>query len=130
MSKSASQNLDAWKRARRLVRHVYDLTNKFPSHEQYGLTAQIRRASTSVPLNIAEGNGRLTVGEWQQFLGYARGSLLELESALIIAFDLKYVTREQIQPIGERIALVIKPINGLLRASTEGFPTKKFPVNR
>jgi len=122
--------MDAWKRARRLVRHVYDLTNKFPSHEQYGLTAQIRRASTSVPLNIAEGNGRLTVGEWQQFLGYARGSLLELESALIIAFDLKYVTREQIQPFGERIALVIKPINGLLRASTEGFPTKKFPVNR
>jgi len=130
MSKGAYQNLDAWKRARRLVRHVYDLTNKFPSHEQYGLTSQIRRASTSVPLNIAEGNGRLTVGEWQQFLGYARGSLLELESALIIAFDLKYVTREQIQPFGERIALVIKPINGLLRASTAGFPTKKFPVNR
>ena len=130
MSKSAYQNLVAWKRARRLVRQVYDLTDTFPSQEQYGLTAQIRRASTSVPLNIAEGNGRLTVGEWQQFLGYARGSLLELESALILAFDLKYVTREQLQPIVERIALVIKPINGLLRASTTGFPTKKFPVNR
>jgi four helix bundle protein len=131
MSKGAYQNLDAWKRARRFVRHVYELTNKFPFHEQYGLTAQIRRASTSVPLNIAEGNGRLTVGEWQQLLGYARGSLLELESALIIAFDLKYVTREQIQPFGERIALVIKPINGLLRAST-AFQRRSFPltVNR
>ena len=91
MSKSAYQNLVAWKRARRLVRQVYDLTDAFPSQEQYGLTAEIRRASTSVPLNIAEGNGRLTVGEWQQFLGYARGSPLELESALILAFDLKYV---------------------------------------
>src|SRR2546428_5974161 len=114
MSKSAYQNLVAWKRARRLVRQVYDLTDTFPSQEQYGLTAQIRRASTSVPLNIAEGNGRLTVGEWQQFLGYARGSLLELESAMILAFDLHYIT----------------PLNGLLRKSTEGFPTKKFPVNR
>ena len=71
-----------------------------------------------MPLNLAEGSGRLTNGEWQQFLGYARGSLLELESALILAFDLGYATREQLEPIGERIKSVIKPINGLLRAST------------
>jgi len=96
MSKSAYQNLIAWKR----------------------------------PLNIAEGSGRLTVGEWQQFLGYARGSLLELESAIILAFDLHYISAEQARPIGEAIRAVIKPINGLLRASTAGFPTKKFPVNR
>ena len=130
MSKSAYQNLIAWKRGRRLVRQVYQLTDTFPRHERYGLTAQIRSASTSVPLNIAEGSGRLTVGEWQQFLGYARGSLLELESAIILAFDLHYISAEQARPIGEAIRAVIKPINGLLRASTAGFPTKKFPVNR
>jgi four helix bundle protein len=130
MSKSAYQNLIPWKRGRRLVRQIYQLTDTFPQHELYGLTAQMRRASTSVPLNIAEGNGRLTNGEWQQFLGYARGSLLELESAMILAFDLHYITAEQARPIAESIRSVIKPINGLLRKSTEGFPTKKFPVNR
>jgi len=130
MSKSYYQNLVAWKRARHLVRVVYELTDKFPDHERYGLTSQIRRASTSVPLNLAEGSGRLTNGEWQQFLGYARGSLLELESALILAFDLGYVTLEQTKPIAERIRDVIKPVNGLLRASASGFPTKKFSVNR
>jgi four helix bundle protein len=130
MSKSAYQNLIPWKRGRRLVRQIYQLTDTFPQHELYGLTAQMRRASTSVPLNIAEGNGRLTNGEWQQFLGYARGSLLELESAMILAFDLHYITAEQARPVAELIRSVIKPINGLLRKSTEGFPTKKFPANR
>jgi four helix bundle protein len=130
MSKSAYQNLIPWKRGRRLVRQIYQLTDTFPQHELYGLTAQMRRASTSVPLNIAEGNGRLTNGEWQQFLGYARGSLLELELAMILAFDLHYITAEQARPVAELIRSVIKPINGILRKSTEGFPTKKFPANR
>jgi four helix bundle protein len=127
---SSYQNLVAWKRARHLVREIYDLTSTFPDDERYGLTSQIRRASTSVPLNLAEGNGRLTNGEWQQFLGHARGSLLELESALILAYDLGYATREQLAPIAERIRSVIKPINGLLRKSTSGFPNKKYAVNR
>ena len=130
MSKSGFRNLVAWQRGRRLVRQIYQLTDTFPRHELYGLTAQIRSASTSVPLNIAEGSGRLTNGEWQQFLGYARGSLLELEAAMILAFDLHYITAEQARPIAESIRSVIKPLNGLLRKSTEGFPTKKFPVNR
>jgi four helix bundle protein len=127
---SSYQTLVPWKRSRRLVREIYDLTSNFPAEEKYGLTSQIRRACTSVPLNLAEGSGRLTNGEWQQFLGYARGSLLELESALIIAFDLGYATREQLEPIGKRILSVIKPINGLLRSSTAGFPKKKYAVNR
>jgi four helix bundle protein len=127
---SSYRKLLPWIRSRRLVREIYDLTSKFPDDERYGLTSQIRRACTSVPLNLAEGSGRLTNGEWQQFLGYARGSMLELEAALILAFDLGYLTREQLQPIGERIKSVIKPINGLLRASTAGFPRKKYAVNR
>jgi hypothetical protein len=55
---------------------------------------------------------------------------LELESAMIVAFDPHYITADQARPIGEAIRAVIKPINGLLRASTAGFPKKKFPVNR
>jgi len=95
-------NATPWIRSRRLVREIYDLTSNSPDNERCGLTSQIRRACTSVPLNLSEGSGRLTNGEWQLFLGYARGSLLELEAALILAFDLGHATREQLEPIGER----------------------------
>ncbi len=125
MSKSAYRNLIAWQRARALVRLAYKLTNSLPQREQYGLTAQIRRASTSVPLNIAEGSGRLTVGEWQQFLGYARGSLLELESGLIIAFDLGYVTADELRLVGESIRSVIRLVNGLPKSEHEEFSYKE-----
>ena len=117
MSRSNYQNLVAWKQARLLVRAVYERTDSFPGHELYGLTSQIRRAATSVPLNLAEGSGRWGITEWQQFLGYARGSLLEVECALVLAFDLGYATRAQLEPVGARVQEVIKMINGLLSAS-------------
>src|SRR5687767_9148221 len=93
MSGSSFRNIVAWKQARKLVRIVYQTTDSFPAREIYVLSSQMRRAALSVPANIAEGDGRLSLGEWQQFLGQARGSLLELESHLIIADDLKYATR-------------------------------------
>lgn len=61
------------------------MTQKFPREEIYGLTSQIRRAAVSVPSNIAEGQGRLNVGEFRQFLGIARGSICELQTQLEIA---------------------------------------------
>jgi four helix bundle protein len=64
---------------------VYRMTQKFPREEIYGLTSQIRRAAVSVPSNIAEGQGRLNVGEFRQFLGLARGSICELQTQLEIA---------------------------------------------
>jgi four helix bundle protein len=64
---------------------VYRMTQKFPREEIYGLTSQIRRAAVSVPSNIAEGQGRLNVGEFRQFLGIARGSICELQTQLEIA---------------------------------------------
>ncbi len=126
MSHSSYRDLLAWKKARRLVPIVYRLTDRFPKCELYVLTTQIRRAAHSIPLNIAEGSGRLSNGEWQQFLGQARGSVLELESAMIQSYDLGYATREiLIQPMGQ-IREVAKLINGLLRSSMNGPKQKKF----
>lgn len=97
----------------------------------YVLTAQIRRAAHSVPLNIAEGSGRLSNGEWQQFLGQARGSILEIESALIQSYDLRYATQETLAPVMAHVQHVVKLINGLLRSSMNAPPQKKYrPVNR
>jgi four helix bundle protein len=71
---------------------TYALTDKFPKREIFGLTSQLRRCAVSVASNIAVGQGRRTRGEFIQFLGHARGSLLELETQIEIAFELHYVS--------------------------------------
>ncbi|MGA8539468.1 MAG: four helix bundle protein [Terriglobales bacterium] len=71
-----------WQKAKALAVHTYTATANFPRAETYGITSQIRRASVSVASNIAEGQGRLTPGEFRHFLGQARGSLLEAEHNL------------------------------------------------
>ena len=75
----------AWQRAMDLSHEVYQVTRTFPKEEIFGLTNQLRRASVSIVSNIAEGQGRLTQGEFLHFLGMARGSALEVETQLEIA---------------------------------------------
>jgi four helix bundle protein len=126
MEHSSFRDLEAWKHARRLVNPVYEFTARFPQDEKYILVSQMRKAVHSVHSNIAEGRGRLSNGEWQQFLGQARGSLMELESDVIATFDLKYCTLDEAANVTQRIKRVAQLINGLLRASAKGFPAKKY----
>jgi four helix bundle protein len=79
------RDLQVWQRAMQLAVAIYRLTQDFPREEQYGLTSQIRRAAVSIPSNIAEGQGRVNIGEFRQFLGIARGSTCELQTQLEIA---------------------------------------------
>ena len=76
----------------KLAREVYRGTGSFPKHELYGLTQQIRRAAVSVPSNVAEGKGRHSDKEFAHFLFNARGSLLELQTQLILAEELEYLS--------------------------------------
>ena len=85
------KDLTVWQKAIDLVADAYRATREFPKEEVYGLTLQLRRCAISVPSNIAEGQGRLTRGEFRQFLGHAKGSLAELETQLIIAEKLGYL---------------------------------------
>ncbi|MGA8342354.1 MAG: four helix bundle protein, partial [Candidatus Sulfotelmatobacter sp.] len=85
------RELLVWQKAKTLSVEIYRTTEQFPRAETYGLTSQLRRAAVSVPSNIAEGQGRLTRGEFLHFLGQARGSLLELDTQLAIALDLNYL---------------------------------------
>jgi four helix bundle protein len=89
------QDLIAWQRAVTQVKKVYEVTGSFPQKEVFGLTSQMRRSAVSIPSNIAEGQGRATRGEFHQFLGHARGSLYELETQLVIASELEYISEEQ-----------------------------------
>ncbi len=84
-------DLKVWQKAIDLVADVYRHTKSFPKEEIYGLTSQIRRSAVSIPCNIAEGQGRLTKGEFKQFQGHARGSLLELQTQITIAKRLEFL---------------------------------------
>ena len=106
------KDLLVWQKAIALVTQVYVLTRSFPREEWYGLTSQIRRAAVSVPSNIAEGQARLTPGEFRHFLGIARGSLAELDTQLIIAEKLGYLAAPC--PVFEQLAEVGRMLSGLL----------------
>ncbi|MCC6301458.1 MAG: four helix bundle protein [Gammaproteobacteria bacterium] len=85
-------NLIIWQEAINFVKEIYEVTARFPQHELYGITSQMRRCAVSVPSNIAEGAGRLSRREYMRFLAIARGSLCELETQVIIAQRLGYIS--------------------------------------
>ena len=107
------RDLDVWKLAISLVKGIYQLTGKFPASENYGLTSQIRRAAVSIPSNIAEGQGRNSPKEFRQFLSVGLGSLAELETQLIIAQEIDYLTLEELQPLLHTLDRIRKMMKSL-----------------
>jgi four helix bundle protein len=110
------RQLFVWQKAKALAVQVYRSTEQFPRNETYGLTSQLRRAAVSVPSNIAEGQGRLTSGEFSHFLGQARGSLLEMETQLDIALDLRYLDQNEQQTLAQEIYQVLGLLNRLIES--------------
>ena len=86
------ERLDAWKQAHNLALMVYRLTERWPSHERFGITSQVRRAAVSVPSNLAEGAAKRGRREFRRYIDIALGSLSELRSLLHLARDLGYVS--------------------------------------
>ncbi len=123
------RDLVVWQKAIALVTDVYRCTRTFPKEEIYGLSAQLRRAAVSVPSNIAEGQGRVSTGEFRQFLGHARGSLLEVETQLEIARNLEYLSLQDCT-ILLRSARGWPSIEWPYRVVTEGWPlrTNNWPL--
>jgi len=115
MSHSYKQLL-VWQKSKALAVEIYRATESFPKREWYGLTVQLQRAAVSVSSNIAEGQGRLTKGEFRNFLGQARGSLLELETQLAIARDLGYVGAADHVSLEKQCDEVRRMLNGLLES--------------
>ncbi|NRD24402.1 four helix bundle protein [Winogradskyella litoriviva] len=106
--------LDVWKFSRELVKKVYLLSNYFPKEELYALTNQVRRCSISIPSNIAEGLGRQSNKETIHYLYISKGSLYELETQLFLAFDLDYISEEQLKRILEHVTSCKKLLNGFI----------------
>jgi four helix bundle protein len=115
------RDLRVWREAMKLAREVYRGTANFPRHELYGLTQQIRRAAVSVPSNVAEGKGRHSDKEFAHFLFNARGSLLELETQLMFAEELEYLSAAEGRRLLALAEGVGRALSGLLN-SLRGFP--------
>ena len=113
---SKYRQLIAWQKGRGLVEAVYIATDLFPRDELFGLTSQIRRAAVAVPSNIAEGQGRESTKEFIRFLSIAYGSLMEVETQILIADMRKYLSSEVCLDLLDRSAEVGRLINGLSRS--------------
>jgi len=121
------EDLVVFQRALDLMVVVYRITKAFPTEERFGLTQQLRRAAVSVVSNLAEGQGRLTSGEWRQFLGQSRGSLFELQAQVIAARRLAYVDDKQHEQLRSAIRRVAEPLKGLIAYVTT---RPKAAINR
>ncbi len=111
------KELIVWQKSMTLVKELYKITEHFPENEQYGLTSQMRRASVSIPSNIAEGWGRLSRKNYIQFLRISRGSLFELETQILISKDLNYI--KDSKEVNGLIIEIGKMLNSLIRKLTE-----------
>jgi four helix bundle protein len=109
------QELKVWQKAMDLVVESYRLAELLPKTEVFGLAAQIRRAAASIPANIAEGHGREHLGDYLHHLSVANGSLMELETHLLIADRLSYVKANTTRTVLELAAEVGRMLAGLIR---------------
>lgn len=108
------RELVVWQKSMALVKDTYLITNDFPNSEKFGLCAQIRRAVISISANIAEGCGRNSNKELIKFLGYALGSAYELETELILASNIGYISVETLESLIPQLAEIEKMILGLM----------------
>ena len=89
------KELIVWQKSIELAKEIFRITQLFPKSELYGITSQMRKCTVSIPSNIAEGYGRKSRGEYNQFLGIAYGSLLELETQLILSEQLEFAEKKE-----------------------------------
>ena len=109
------RDLVVWQKAMDLVELVYAITKQFPSDERYALTSQIKRASVSVPSNIAEGYGRHSTADYIRFLQIALGSLNELQTQLELAIRLEFFEKSSVESADRLCLEVEKMLVGLIK---------------
>lgn len=107
------KELKVWQKGRALVKEVYLSTLSFPKEELFGMTSQMRRAAVSIPANIAEGCGRNSDADFSRFLDIANGSAFELETLVILSYDLELLSQSDFDKFESRLDEIQKMIFGL-----------------
>lgn len=105
------KNLEIWKRSRLFCFKIYGVTSNFPDNEKFGITNQLRRASVSIPSNIAEGSSRASNKDFSRFLEIAIGSAYEIETQLLISNDLKFLESETVETLLNELEEIVKMIS-------------------
>ncbi len=107
------RDLEVWKVAMDLAEECYKATKRFPKEEMFGMTSQIRRAAASIPANIAEGQGRRSTKEFLNFLSIARGSLMEVQTHLLLAQRVGLVSAADLGPLLARCERISQMLSRL-----------------
>lgn len=107
------EKLDVWNNARELVKLIYQVTSTFPDSEKFGITNQIRRASTEITANIAEGFARTSEKEKSRFITIAYSTSIEVINFLILSLDLKFINEDQYTELREKIEVITNQLNAL-----------------
>ncbi|MCQ2284205.1 MAG: four helix bundle protein [Bacteroidales bacterium] len=121
-SKFAFERLKVWQLSKEYVMTSYDLLKQFPDYEKFGLCNQIRRAVISIPSNIAEGSGRMSIKEQLHFISIAYGSLMEVYCQFSISKDLSYITDDEFKIIKAQTTSISKMLNALRAALEDKLP--------
>ncbi len=121
------KKLKVWEDAHKFTIDIYNITKKFPNNEQYGLTSQIRRSSSSIPTNIVEGSGQLDNGNLIRFLGIAKGSAFETEYQLLLSKDLNYITNDEYKLLLAKIQSIIHMLIALIKSLKNLKPVTRNP---
>jgi len=124
---SSVEELDVFKLSHQLAIETYQVTKSFPKEETYGLTDQMRRAASSVGMNLFEGAMRLSSKEYRQFVGIARASAGEVCYQLLLAKDLGYISTATYGDLRGRYNRVIQMLSRLSQSLTEGSRTRSRP---
>ena len=100
--------LKMWKQSRAFCTEIYAATTSFPANEKFGLTNQLRRALVSIPSNIAKGSARNSNNDFSRFLDIAVGSAYEIETKLLISYDLNFIPKEKLTTLNQKLESIPK----------------------
>jgi four helix bundle protein len=109
------REINVWEKSHQLTLAIYKVTQAFPVEERYGLTGQMRRASASIPANIAEGCGRTGDAELRRFMQISMGSASELEYHLVLAYDLGYLDQDAYQQLNTQTVEVKRMLASFIK---------------
>ena len=106
------KKLDIWIKSMSVVTEIYQITNTFPSLERFGLISQMQRSAVSIPSNIAEGSAKTSNKDFARFLEISIGSAFELETQLIVSYNLKYIDTIAFENLSDKISEIQRMIYG------------------